>query len=210
LRFCRPVAGTRSHVGGIAFRASARPMSHFRSEMSHVCLIVSSKVPRCPKTPRGFLSRSWRKAPQAKCLRIHACPDVPKKREIRDILGRDIWDMRNLARTSCPRMFHETSISPEGWFCFMAGSAPSGIEKVVRHGAPWGAGDNAVLQMNARSSGIKCLLGDIEKSVIIGHNQSSNPAGELKTRVGISNRSVVFCRSVRVILGVVIYAPLQR
>ena len=41
-----------------------------------------------------------------------------------------------------------------------------------------------------------CLT-DREKSVIIGHNRSSNPSGELKTRVGGGDRSTIFGRSVR-------------
>ena len=41
-----------------------------------------------------------------------------------------------------------------------------------------------------------CLT-DREKSVIIGHNRSSNPSGDLKTRVGGADRSTIFGRSVR-------------
>src|ERR1700678_2997903 len=52
---------------------------------------------------------------------------------------------------------------------------------------------------------IKYLL---DRSRKIGQNRSSNPVGELKTRVGGANRSTFFGRSVRVRFGVP-YGPVQ-
>src|SRR6185437_9349862 len=117
-------------------------MSQFRWKMSHVCPIGSGKVPRYLKTPRGFLVRNWLKAPLAKGLRIRACPDIPKTREIRDI-----WDIGKC----------EILLDAHVLGCFMKQTSRQMVDFVSRRGAhhrkseKWcalGRGSNGIARPN--------------------------------------------------------------